>query len=56
MSKAKYRNIPCYYDIDTGDIKGRSIFYDLLLDCMIWIDINLFEVEEFPIWVEIDKK
>lgn len=55
MKRAYYRSIPCYFKEDSGDIKGRNLFYDLVLEIMIFIDVNVFLVEEFPIWIEEDK-
>ena len=51
---AKYRGIPCWYNKFNEEIKGKNLFYDILIDIAIWIDINIIEVEEFPIWIEID--
>jgi hypothetical protein len=52
MKKAKYRGIPCYFNIFTCEIEGRNWFYDLLLDLNIWIDVNIVGVEGFPIIIE----
>ncbi len=52
MNKAKYRGIPCFFDLETSEIKGQNKFYDLLLDCVIWIDVHVFQVEGFPVLVE----
>lgn len=52
MKKATYRSIPCFFNTETGDIKGQNKFYDLMLDIMIWLDVNVFEVDGFPVFVE----
>lgn len=50
--KAKYRSIPCYYDTETEELIGRNWFYDMLVEINIWLDLNIFNVDEFPIWIE----
>ena len=55
MKKARYRGIPAYFDVFTGELKGRNWFYDLLIDVNVWLDVNIFLVEEFPIWIEEDE-
>jgi len=52
MKKAYYRSIPAYYNLETGELIGRNWFYSLLIDINIWIDINIIQVEEFPILIE----
>lgn len=52
MKNAKYRGIPCLFDENTGEMKDINLFYSFLIDIAMWIDINIFEVEEFPIWIE----
>lgn len=52
---ARYRGIPCYWNPINDEITGRNWFYDLLIDAMMWIDINIFDVDEFPLWVEVDE-
>ena len=51
---ARYRGIPCRYDNVSEEIEGNNWFYDILIEIMIWIDININQIEEFPIWVEVD--
>lgn len=51
---ARYRSIPCWFDPSTGDLEGKNWLYSLLVDINIWLDINVFMVEEFPLWVEVD--
>ena len=52
---AKYRAIPCWYNPLTDELKGKNWFYEILLWVVIWIDVNLVEVDEFPLWVEMDE-
>lgn len=52
MKKAFYRGIPCYFDIMTSEIKGRDFITDVLLQIMIWMDVNVFQVDGFPIEIE----
>ena len=53
--KARYRGIPCYWNPVNDEIVGRNWFYDKLIDIMIWIDLVIIDVDEFPLWVEIDE-
>jgi len=52
FKNAYYRRIPCFFNENTSELTGRNKFYSFLLDCMIWIDIHVFNEEGFPIWVE----
>jgi hypothetical protein len=52
---ASYRGIPCWFNPINDELKGKNKLYEFLLVIMLWIDINIFEVEEFPIWVEVDE-
>lgn len=55
FKKAYYRWIPVYFDKGTEEIKGRNLIYDAILDVAIWVDVNIVNVEDFPLWVEEDK-
>ena len=55
IKSARYRGIPCWYDNITEEIKGKNLIYDLLIDIALYIDVNIIEVEEFPIWIEKEK-
>lgn len=52
---AKYRGIPCYLNPINNEIIGKNFFYEFLIDIIMWFDINIFMVDEFPIWVEVDE-
>lgn len=54
MKKAYYRSIPIYFNPDTWEIKGRNLFYDILVDLNIMFDVWIVGINEFPIWVEDD--
>lgn len=54
MRKAYYRWIPAYFDLTTNKLMGRNGFYDILLNISIWIDLNILNVEEIPVWFEED--
>jgi len=60
MKKAYYRGIPIYYNPCNEDIKGRNWFYDILVDIMLWLDVNILFMfnhdDGFRIWMEIDDK
>ncbi len=51
---ATYRFIPCWFNPITDELIGKNKFYNFILGIMLWIDININEVDEFPIWIEID--
>ncbi len=53
--KARYRAIPCWFDTTTDELTGRNWFYDILVDINIWFDLNILELDELPIWVEVDE-
>ena len=52
MKKARYRGIPAYFNLETNEIQGRNWIYDILIEINIWIDVNIVEIEEFPILIE----
>lgn len=52
--KAHYRAIPAWFDESTGELEGRNWFYEILIEINVWLDVNVFDVEDFPIWVEVD--
>lgn len=49
---AYYRETPAFYNLKTDDLIGRNWFWDIVIDVEIWIDINIFNIEYFPIWVD----
>jgi hypothetical protein len=55
MKKAYYRRIPAYFDPETNEIMGRNKFYDILIDINIWIDFQILNLEELPVWIEENK-
>jgi hypothetical protein len=52
---AKYRGVPCWFNPLNNEIKGKNKLYDILIDILVWFDMNVFIVDEFPIWVEVDE-
>jgi len=52
---AFYRAIPCYFNISTNEIKGRSWLYDLLIGINVWWDFEVLNLQELPIFLEEDK-
>ena len=52
---ASYRGIPCWYNLINDELRGKNWLCEQLLEVMLWIDINIFQVEEFPIWIEVDE-
>lgn len=54
--KAYYRGIPCYFDPETNTLEGRNRFYNWLVGINIYIDFEILELEELPIYIENDEK
>ena len=52
FKKAHYRSIPAWFDEENNEIFGRNWFCDILIDINIWLDVNVFQVEDFPIYIE----
>ena len=53
--KARYSElyrIPIWYKEETEEIVGRNWFYDLILDIVVWIDVEIIRIESFDILVE----
>jgi|APSaa5957512576_1039674.scaffolds.fasta_scaffold15140_2 hypothetical protein len=55
MKNAHYRGIPCYYDINSGDLQGRNWYWDILVEIVVWWDVEIIEVDSFPIWIDEDR-
>jgi hypothetical protein len=55
MLKAKYSGIPTYFDPMTNKLVGRNWFYNILLEIILWLDVNIFKVDTFKIDIE-DKR
>lgn len=49
---AKYRGWPCWYDPIDSEIIGKNWFYSIMIDINIWLDVEIFQVEAFPIEIE----
>jgi hypothetical protein len=56
MLKAYYRKIPAYFNPETNELYGRNWFYNLLITINLWVDVNIVQVEEFPIEIEDSDK
>jgi hypothetical protein len=52
---ASYRGIPCWYNPINDEITPKNKFYSILIDIVLWIDVNILMIKEFPIWVEVDE-
>lgn len=55
MKSATYRGIPCWYNPINEELKGKNLFFEYLLRIMVWIDVNIVEIDAFPLWIEVDK-
>jgi len=53
--KAYYRIIPCYYNPINDELWGRNWFWDFVLGIVLWVDVNILEVEGFSIHIEKDE-
>jgi hypothetical protein len=54
FKRATYHDIPCWFNQKTGELHGRNWFYDLIVEFNLWLDVHVFEVDEFQIWIEDD--
>jgi hypothetical protein len=55
MKRGYYRRIPVFVKELAGggaEVEGRNWFYNILVDIMLWIDIEIIMVEEFDVWIE----
>ena len=52
---ARYWGIPCWYNPFNDELSGKNLIYELLLKIVLWIDVNILEVEEFSIWIDVDE-
>ncbi len=52
FKKAYYRSIPAYFSLETNELKGRNWFYNILININLWVDVNIIQIEEFPIMME----
>jgi len=55
MKRGYYHGIPVYANVLTGsgvEIEGRNWFYNILVDIMIWIDVEIIMVDGFDVWIE----
>lgn len=52
---ARFYGIPCWYNLTTADVIPKNKLCDMLINIAIWIDVNIFQTEEFKIKVKWDK-
>lgn len=52
---AKFYSIPCYWNNDTNELKGRNWFYDFLLTIAVWIEFE-FPTNDNGFPVQLGKK
>lgn len=55
MKRGYYRGIPVYVNVEnsySAEVKGRNWFYSRLVDIMVWLDVNIFLVDGFDIFIE----
>lgn len=55
MVRAFYRGIPAYFNPFTNELKGRNIVYGLLIDVVLFLDVEVFGIDYFPIELEDDE-
>lgn len=53
IRKAKYHSIPCTFDDESGELQGANWIYDKLVEFNFWLDVNVFMLDEFPLWIEM---
>ncbi len=49
---AYYRRIPAYFNPKTNELKGRNLFFDLLISVNIFIDTEILKIDHFPILIK----
>lgn len=52
--KAFYHGIKIWFNEETGDVLSRGIVSRLLIDIVIWFNINILLEQGFPIYIEDD--
>jgi len=55
MKNGHYRWLPIWYDEETEEIMGRNPISDIVLDILVWFDIEILEIEEIPIWIDVEE-
>lgn len=54
-----YRGIPIHIVSITGtetEFYGTNWFYDILVDLNLWWDCSVLQLEDLPIWVDVDEE
>ena len=46
---AKYKGIPCYFNVETDGLTGRNWFWSLILDAVIYIESHFATSSHFEI-------
>jgi len=49
---AKYRGIPCRFNLTRDELYTDNKFYSVLINVMIWVDVNILFTKEFPILIK----
>lgn len=49
---ATFHGIPCWFNEHSGELHGRNWFYDIFVVFNLWLDVHVFDVEDFQIWVD----
>ena len=56
MKKARYRDIPVWFNPITNELQGRNVLAEVALVIMVYLDtyffMPLFNEEEYPIMIE----
>ena len=50
---AKYHGCKCYFDDETNELQGRNWLWDWLVSINLWLDLNVFGLEELPVWIDL---
>lgn len=54
MYKAHYHGIPCYFNPDTHELRGRNWFTDKIVFFLIWFDYYMLYLDELDVYIDSD--
>jgi len=54
--RASYRGVPCFFNELTNEITTKNKFYGYVIGILIFWDLRILGKEDFPFWVETEKK
>lgn len=52
FKKAYYHGVPIWYNEETCEVEPRKRWLSIILDFIIWWDMDVMKVDEFEIYIE----